>query len=243
MGLFRVRRLFNSGAYSEAIPLLEARLKENLSQIKLAEASYMLGSAHVMLGSFEEGINELQNRCIPAFGGHKRGVTYGRALYALGYALSASGRWKAGLEVLLECREVIRGTKQELEEARVLNHLAQCFLNAKDDAKAEILLLEARTILDGQKIDLKSMTATLIVRNSVVMSKIRYARGEYALAREAAFSAENELKKITSGDPLLAKEIAALLARPDRRLTRIPTFAAAAGAAIIAICGVAAIIL
>lgn len=235
MGFFRVRRLIDNGSYAEAIPLLNDLLAKQLSSKKLAEASYMLGTAHVMLAEFDLGIKELQSRCIPAL--EKKGLVYGKALYALGYALSAVGDWKSGLEVLTECRNVMRDAGIALEEARVVNHMAQCCLSGKDVAKAESWMKEAKTLLDKQKIDPKSITASLLVRNAVVQSKVLYARGAYAEARTVALDAKTALEKIVLGDSLLEREIAALLDRPDRNLIRIPTVLATAGAAVI--CGLA----
>ena len=119
-----------------------------------------------------KGIKEIETRTLPAFAGHKEGLTYGKVLYALGYALSARGDWKRGLDVLLECRAVMKSAKAPLEEAKAINHLAQSFLDAKNTQRAEESVKEARVLLDSQKIDPKSCSATLQIRNLVVHSKI-----------------------------------------------------------------------
>jgi hypothetical protein len=161
MGLFRIRRLCNSGKYAaKAMPS------------KIAEASYLLASAHVMLGHFEKGIQELDGRCVPAFQDRKNGLMYGNALYTLGYALNAMGERKRCVEILLECRDVMKVAREPLEEGRVMNHLAQAFLDAGNNNMAESLAKEAKELLDSLKIDSKSSSATPLVRNSVVRSRL-----------------------------------------------------------------------
>jgi hypothetical protein len=53
-----------------------------------------------------------------------------------------------------------------------MNHLAQAFLDAGNNNMAESLAKEAKELLDSLKIDSKSSSATPLVRNSVVRSRL-----------------------------------------------------------------------